>query len=338
MKNALVSIITPCYNKENKLYRLLDSVIGQTYRPIEFILVDDGSTDQSLIVAENYREKFEQAKIDYIVIHQVNKGLAASINAGLGKVKGEYICWPDADDYLESTSIEERVNALKEHPECAVVTSNAYVRYDGNEERIELLVDSALKIHNSSKQFINLLEEKSIYCCGCHMAKANMFFEVNPDRKIYPARRGQNWQMLLPLYFKYDRYFLNKPLYNYVMYQNSMSRGDDGYERRLYRFNEHEIILQETLTKIQTVQGVDMTKYIHYVKDRYSKFRMELAIEFGNTVDFAKEYQMKKNSIGVDIGDRVSCIRSRFKILNKPLSWVCRGSRFIQRQIRWNFK
>ena len=55
MKKALVSIITPCYNMETVLHRLMDSIIAQTYRPIEFILVDDGSTDNSLSVAERYR-------------------------------------------------------------------------------------------------------------------------------------------------------------------------------------------------------------------------------------------------------------------------------------------
>ena len=59
MTKDLVSIITPCYNMEKYISRLMDSVIKQTYRPIEFVLVDDGSTDQSYRIAEAYKAKFE---------------------------------------------------------------------------------------------------------------------------------------------------------------------------------------------------------------------------------------------------------------------------------------
>lgn len=61
--------------------------------------------------------------------YQENNGLGGAINAGLQFVTGEYLCWPDADDYLEPTAVEDRVKAFLEHPDCAVVTSNAYVKY-----------------------------------------------------------------------------------------------------------------------------------------------------------------------------------------------------------------
>ena len=220
MTNGLVSIITPCYNMEKYITRLMDSVITQTYRPLEFILVDDGSTDNGYNIAKSYREKFALAGIDYKLIHQDNNGLGGAINAGLKMVSGEYICWPDADDYLEATSVEERVIAFKEHPNCAVVTSNAYVRDCSNLEESKLMITRDLEKHSALNQFLYHLNAESIFCTGCHMVKAEAFFEVNPDHGIYPARRGQNWQMLLPLYYKYNRYFLNKPLYNYVIYPN----------------------------------------------------------------------------------------------------------------------
>ena len=249
MTKDLVSIITPCYNMEKYISRLMDSVIKQTYRPIEFVLVDDGSTDQSYRIAEAYKAKFKQAGIDYILIHQENNGLGGAINAGLQFVTGEYLCWPDADDYLEPTAVEDRVKAFLEHPDCAVVTSNAYVRQSSNLQEVTLLVDGDIRKHIDPWQFLYHLNEESIFCPGCHMAKSSMFFKVNPDGSIYPARRGQNWQMLLPLYYKYKRYFLNKPLYNYVIYEDSMSRGDSNYEKSRYRFEEHEEIIKKVLVK-----------------------------------------------------------------------------------------
>lgn len=265
MKEAVVSIIAPCYNMEKYMGRLMESIIKQTYRPIEFILVDDGSNDKSYSVAENYREKFEVAEISYKVFHQENQGLGGAINTGLKLVTGEYICWLDADDYLEPTSVEERVEAFSEHPDCAVVTSNAYVRRASNLQVATLLVDGDIRKHIAPWQFLYHLNEESIFCSGCHMVKSSAFFAVNPDRSIYPARRGQNWQMLLPLYYKYKRYFLNKPLYNYVIYEDSMSRGDNSYEKCRYRFEEHEKIIKETLKKIEDVQKVDMKEYLSLI-------------------------------------------------------------------------
>lgn len=288
MNKPLVSIITPCYNMENLIERLMDSVIKQTYRPLEFILVDDGSTDNSLNVVKNYTEKFSTARIIFKIIHQENKGLGGAINAGLKEVTGEYLCWPDADDYLEKSSIEERVKAFEEHPECAVVTSNAYIRKSSDIDKYELLIKDKVSYHDDPEQFLYHLNSKSIFCPGCHMIKMDKFLEMYPDKEIYPARRGQNWQMLLPLYYKYPRYFLNIPLYNYIVYPNSMSKGDVDYESTIKRAIEHETILLETLDKISKWQNVDMGKYKTLVTKKYTRDKMNLARGYYQFKDYKK--------------------------------------------------
>lgn len=332
MIKDLVSIITPCYNMERCLEKMMDSVIAQTYRPIEFILVDDGSTDTSYSLAEDYKEKFALAGISYILFHQENQGLGAAINSGLSYVSGEYICWPDADDYLEPTSVEERVAAFKEHPECAVVTSNAYIRNATNLDEVRLLVMDELEKQEEPQQFFYLLNEESIFCSGCHMVKSKFWFEVNPDCCIYPAKRGQNWQMLLPVYYKYKRFFLNKPLYNYIIYPNSMSHGDNDYEKTLYRFNEHEHILKEVLKKIEKVQNADVTEYVKFLENKYMKARMELAIKSSNRNEFIKEYKRKQEIIGLDLEDRIGYIRNMIPCLDPMLSFVNKIIRVVKRK------
>lgn len=324
MNKDLVSIITPCFNMEKTVARLMDSIIRQSYRPIEFILVDDGSTDQSYEIAKSYESRFKEGGIIYKLYHQENQGLGGAINAGLSLVTGEYICWPDADDYLESDSVQERVNALKHHPECAVVTSNAYIRDAENLNSSKLLVDCDLKKHEDPNQFLYHLNAESIFCPGCHMVKAEDFFKVNPDHCIYPARRGQNWQMLLPLYYSSKRYFLNKPLYNYIVYADSMSKGDNDYESFLFRFNEHEQILRETLKKIEKVQNVDITEYSRFLDDKYAKLRMELAIKYSKPDVFIQEYRRKQIDVGLDLSDVFNYVRSNYPLLNKPLSIIYR--------------
>ena len=94
--NPLVSVIIPVYNVEKYLRRCLNSVIDQEYKNIEIILVNDGSTDNSLEIAISYKEKDKRIK----VFSQENQGLSAARNMGLDKSHGEYITFIDSDDYV----------------------------------------------------------------------------------------------------------------------------------------------------------------------------------------------------------------------------------------------
>ena len=94
MSHDLISIIIPVYNVEHYLAECLDSVLAQTYKNLEIILVDDGSIDGSGQICDNYAGKDSRIK----VIHQTNAGVSAARNKGLKVAKGEYIGFVDADD------------------------------------------------------------------------------------------------------------------------------------------------------------------------------------------------------------------------------------------------
>lgn len=328
LSHPLVSIITPCYNGAHCVHRLFDSIIAQTYRPIEFILINDGSTDETLQVVDEYRPKFQTAGIEFHCHTQENRGLSGAINAGLRLFKGEYLCWPDADDYLEPSSVEDRVQVLQQHPCAAVVTSDAYMRKSENLDKVVKYAASRYPHSSELRQFEYLLNGDSLFCPGCHLVRTSCFLEVNPDRQIYDCRRGQNWQMLLPLYFKYDRVFLNKPLYNYVVYPHSMSHGDDKkLENYIRRYTEHKDILLATLQKIQEVQHVDMHKYFSFVEDKYGKLFMETAIRFRNRPLFLDVYAKKQRMVGLDCYDYIANLRSKCYLLNGVLSLFCKRIR-----------
>ena len=93
----LISIIIPVFNGENYLRQCIDSVISQTYKEWELILIDDGSTDQSPDICNAYATEDKRIK----VIHQRNSGQATARNNGLALAKGEYISFIDCDDWLE---------------------------------------------------------------------------------------------------------------------------------------------------------------------------------------------------------------------------------------------
>ncbi len=270
----LVSIIVPCYNGEKVVGRMMDSVIAQTYRPIELIIIDDGSTDNSAAVIKDYEAAFKNADITFKYFYQENQGLGGAINTGLKKFNGEYFCWPDVDDFLEENSIKHRVEFLESHPEYAVVTSDAYVVYPEALDNKEKREATNIKNKEDENQFWHLLVGESIFCAGCHMVRTKEFLEVNPTRSIYPARRGQNWQMLLPLYYRFKRYFLKEPLYNYVVHPNSMSK-DVSLEQQLYRCREHETIIFETLSTMD-MKEEDFKKADKLVSTLYAQKKMHL--------------------------------------------------------------
>lgn len=94
--NDLISIIIPVYNVEKYLDRCMDSIINQTHKNLEIILVDDGSTDSSGIICDKYLQKDKRIK----VIHKENGGLSSARNAGLKKATGDYIGFVDSDDWV----------------------------------------------------------------------------------------------------------------------------------------------------------------------------------------------------------------------------------------------
>lgn len=104
----MVSVLVAVYNVEDYLHRCLDSVLNQTYHNLEIILVDDGSTDSSGSICEEYAERDERVK----VIHQVNEGLSSARNAGLRAATGDYILMIDGDDALHPQMIEILYNLI----------------------------------------------------------------------------------------------------------------------------------------------------------------------------------------------------------------------------------
>ncbi len=102
MKNQpLISVIIPVYNVEEYLHECVDSVINQTYKNSEIILVDDGSTDSSGKICDEYVEKDDRIS----VIHQKNGGLSAARNSGLSEAEGKYVYFLDSDDYIAENTL-----------------------------------------------------------------------------------------------------------------------------------------------------------------------------------------------------------------------------------------
>jgi glycosyltransferase involved in cell wall biosynthesis len=103
---GLVSVVMPCFNGEDYLHEAIDSVLAQSYKPIELIVVDDGSTDQSRAILESYGDQISR-------IYQSRQGAAKARNEALTLAKGEFIQFLDADDVLYCNAISDRIKAME---------------------------------------------------------------------------------------------------------------------------------------------------------------------------------------------------------------------------------
>ena len=140
--STLVSVVVPVYGVEKYVEKCLDSLSHQSYENIEVIVVDDGSTDRSGDICEEFAKKDKRIK----VFHKTNGGLSDARNYGIKRAKGEYVCLVDSDDWVKSGFVEKMVNvALRENADIVVCGYNDMVpgriTMTGEEATMRLLVE-----------------------------------------------------------------------------------------------------------------------------------------------------------------------------------------------------
>ena len=169
----MISVVVPVYNVEKYLDRCISSICGQTYRELEVILVDDGSTDGSGRICDEWAEKDDRVH----VIHVKNGGVSRARNLGIDAAHGEYICFVDSDDWIEADYFEEAVPTLeKARPICLI---NNYVTDDGAGEIF-------CKFPPSAEMNMNAAETFREMATGCHFGwqPVASFYEANGCKNI----------------------------------------------------------------------------------------------------------------------------------------------------------
>src|SRR5690554_364431 len=152
----LISIIIPIYNVEDYLLNCLESVKSQRYQYLQVILVNDGATDSSAKIAE----EFIEGDARFRLIHQKNKGLSGARNTGLKEAKGDFVFYLDSDDVLTNNALELLVNAATKH-QADVVQGNFYYDYPDylllNNQQKE-----AIAVYDREEAMWALLEHKTV--------------------------------------------------------------------------------------------------------------------------------------------------------------------------------
>lgn len=255
-----VSVVTPVYNGERYLGRLLESVCSQSWPWVEMIVSDDGSQDDTLEIAETFRERFEARGFPFYIVSGKHQNASAAINRALPLVTGEFLIWPDSDDVLHTDSIRKRVEFLRANPEYQCVRSLS--RYEDENGDSGPLQEKLGYVENEELFFPVLLGD-SFVCCGCYMLRCAPFFEIYPDRQIPEYEVGQNFQILLPFLYAYRCPTLREELYTVYIRPDSHSR-----RTRTQREDEKRNAGFELL--------VDEIADICRISDQEERFRVEV--------------------------------------------------------------
>lgn len=308
--NRKVSILTPCYNMEKYIVTFLESVLNQDYTPMELILVDDGSTDRTAEHIFSYKSKLEEQGITVKYIKKENGGQASAMAEGLPYVEGDYLTWPDSDDFLLKDSIRHRAAYLDTHPDCGLVRCNGYVY---NEEDVSSSVGVISKFTNETT-LEDFVKFQVSWCPGCYMARMSAFDETNPGRVICNSLAGQEIQMVFPIVHQYPCAYMDEYLYGYVVRQDSHSHSINSYEQRIQRAKEYEACVEETLKVIKEDTGT----YLEMNKKFIRKLRYQLAWQFSKPEEMKKFGQVIKEKGEMD-----------FELILMKWFPYCRFSKFL---------
>lgn len=149
-KEKLVSVIIPVYNSENFIERCIDSVLKQTYKNIEVILINDGSEDNSGKICESYLKKDERVRVE----HQSNLGVSTARNQGIKISRGHYIQFVDSDDYIDKDMIKNLINEFDRDTDL-VMCGYRSLNIDTSTNVNKIISKTFKKKHLEKKEFLN---------------------------------------------------------------------------------------------------------------------------------------------------------------------------------------
>ena len=206
-----VSVVMPVHNGGVYLRHAVDSILAQTFPDLEFVIIDDGSTDSTADVLRHYETADRRVR----VYHQEKAGLVASLNRGCRKARASYIARMDADDIAFPDRLARQVEFLDTHPLVAVVGS-AVVRIDAAGREIKRNV-----CPTSHAEIVEALRE---YTCFTHpsvMLRADALAAVGGYREAYQA--AEDYDLWVRLSERYELANLSDPLLYYRVYPDQLS-------------------------------------------------------------------------------------------------------------------
>lgn len=214
--SELISIIVPAYNSENYIERALTSITGQTYKNLEVIVIDDGSTDSTLSKALDYAKRDNRVK----VYHKENEGVTIARDYGISKATGKYLGFVDSDDTVDANMYEILYNNLIKYNADISHCGHKYIKGENN---IEYFYNTGvIKEQNHNEGLIELITGSKVGPSLCSkLYKTELFYNLEYDKTI---KINEDYVINLLVFNKaLKSVFFDEPMYNYYKNENSGS-------------------------------------------------------------------------------------------------------------------
>ena len=261
----ICSVVVPIYNAEKTLDRCLSSIVTQTYKNLEIILINDGSTDKSLEICKNWQEKDKRIRI----ICKDNGGVSSARNMGLISSLGEYISFVDSDDTIEKNMIEVLVsNMLKYNADLSIVNYKKIIK--GKEYFDNASNDKKIIVYNKKEKFYIDL---SIY-------KGFLWNKLFRKEKIENLALDENVhfcedEMFLIDYVEKTNIYVydERILYNYYIYENSGSSWTTWNEKKVTVLDARKKLIKKLSKYDVTVTKRYYMEYFLVLNEIYHRYK-----------------------------------------------------------------
>lgn len=289
MEGNLISVIVPIYKTEKYIRRCVDSILMQTYKNLEIILVDDGSPDKCPEICDEYAKKDNRVK----VIHKQNGGLASARNAGLDMATGCYIGTVDSDDWIENQTYETAMAIMQKHNPDLIKWCYYKVLSDNKKIAKKINYTSGLIRGDNKEKFLS--DTLSSQAMGNNLVTCLFKRKIIADKNL---RIPENISMEEDLYFL-TSYILNSSsvymlpnvfLYNYFQNQQSMTKNySDKYKDSiLIAIREMKQLLKQTNKNFEILYKAYMSRLADTI------FYLIMIIEKSNKPLLKKEQELKE--------------------------------------------
>ena len=215
-KTPMVTVVIPCYNSLRYIAETMETVLQQTYRDFEVLVVNDGSTDGTAEWVKALSDREPQVRM----VSQVNQGLAGARCTGVTNARGKYVAFIDDDDLWELTKLEKQVNSLENNPQAGLCyTWTALADSEGKPT-------GRVIASNAEGNVWQAMTEMNIVCCGSTpMIRRSCFDDLGLfDRQVSPS---DDWDMWWRIAAKYQFTVIKEPLILYRQHPHNSSKKCD---------------------------------------------------------------------------------------------------------------
>ena len=299
-EQKLISVIIPVYNVEKYLEKCLNSVINQTYKNLEIIVIDDGSTDNSGKICDEYAKKDSRI----IVIHTENGGVSSARNKGLEVAKGEYIGFVDSDDYIEDNMYEILYRNLVKF-DVDISMCNYYIVRNNKKTYHKHNIDDILLIDNKEK-FFELLNSNYYKGFLCNkLFKSDIMQKKKLEEDIYVCEDLLFISQIADISERFC--FDNRCFYNYVMRENSAISGKIT-EKNFSVLNAYKKVIDIVKKYNEKIARGYEIDYFKWENDLIRKYKFKNKIEKKNLEsEVQKLYKEIIKSKNIKISQKIEC-------------------------------